>query len=54
MRWGMGALGGYLMTTQIFPETDLRVQDDVLTRISATDLDGCGDRHPGCLRTSTR
>ncbi|GIM76207.1 hypothetical protein Aau02nite_69760 [Amorphoplanes auranticolor] len=43
---------GYLMTTQIFPETSLRVQDDVLTRISATDLDGCGDRHPGCLRTA--
>ena len=43
---------GYLMTTQIFPEIEIRVQDDVLTRTSATDLDGCGDRHRGCLRTA--
>jgi hypothetical protein len=43
---------GYLVTTQIFPESVVRVQDDVLTRTSATDLDGCGGRHRGCLRTA--
>lgn len=42
----------YLMTTDIFPETTVRVQDDVLTRTSATDLDGCGGDYDNCLRTA--
>ncbi len=41
-----------LMTTQILPETTIRAQGDVLTRVSATDLDGCGGRFDGCRRTA--
>ena len=42
----------HLMTTQIFPDGTFRVQRDALTRMSGTDLVGCGGQYEGCLRTA--
>ena len=47
-----GDQAGPLMTTQIFPETTMRLQGDELTRTSATDLAGCEGRYAGCSRTA--
>ncbi len=44
--------GDLLMTTQIFPETAMRVQGDELTRVSATDLEGCAQLYADCSRTA--
>ncbi|WP_153040047.1 hypothetical protein [Actinoplanes sp. TFC3] len=45
-------LPGYLTTIQVFPQPTVRVQDDILTRTSATDSRGCHDRFDGCLHTA--
>ena len=41
-----------LLTTRIFPETTMRVQGDVLTRVSAVDLAGCAEEYVDCARTA--
>ncbi|GAA1652423.1 hypothetical protein [Actinoplanes couchii] len=41
-----------IMTTHIFPEVTMRLQGDDLTRVSATDLQGCAGRYQGCEHTA--